>query len=73
MTQYFFRTRKRAHPDEPIINPAASPNEPKPKRPAILEQEKDPHRLAMRQKQIDFGKNTAGYDNYISQKTRYTH
>ncbi|CAN0413875.1 unnamed protein product, partial [Pylaiella littoralis] len=27
--------------------------------------EEDPHRLAQRQKQIDFGKNTAGYDQYL--------
>lgn len=27
--------------------------------------ETDPHRLVQRQKQIDFGKNTVGYENYI--------
>lgn len=25
----------------------------------------DPHRLAQRQKQVDFGKNTVGYDIYV--------
>lgn len=27
--------------------------------------ETDPHRLMQRQKQIDFGKNTTGYENYV--------
>ena len=27
--------------------------------------ETDPHRLVQRQKQIDFGKNTVGYENYL--------
>lgn len=30
-----------------------------------VERESDPHRLAQRQKQIDFGKNTLGYDRYL--------
>ncbi|CAM9938225.1 unnamed protein product [Scytosiphon promiscuus] len=30
------------------------------------DREEDPHRLAQRQKQIDFGKNTAGYDKYLA-------
>lgn len=29
------------------------------------EKETDPHRLAQRQKQIDFGKNTLGYERYL--------
>ncbi|KAL6768904.1 HBP1 [Auxenochlorella protothecoides x Auxenochlorella symbiontica] len=35
-----------------------------PERPAVLEHETDPHRLAQRQKQVDFGKNTLGYQRY---------
>lgn len=29
------------------------------------ETETDPHRIEQRLKQIDFGKNTLGYDNYV--------
>eukprot|EP01098_Paradermamoeba_levis_P012607 TRINITY_DN5547_c0_g1_i1.p1 TRINITY_DN5547_c0_g1~~TRINITY_DN5547_c0_g1_i1.p1 ORF type:complete len:189 (+),score=77.36 TRINITY_DN5547_c0_g1_i1:207-773(+) len=35
-----------------------------------LKKESDPKRLASRQKQIDFGKNTIGYDNYINSVSR---
>jgi hypothetical protein len=33
---------------------------------ANVQAETDPHRLAQRQKQIDFGKRTSGYINYIN-------
>lgn len=33
--------------------------------PAVEEFEDDPKRLIARQKQIDFGKNTIGYENYL--------
>ena len=33
--------------------------------------EADPHRIAQRQKQIDYGKNTLGYQRYTEEVPRY--
>jgi len=33
--------------------------------------ESDPHRLCQRQKQIDYGKNTLGYERYTEMVPRY--
>lgn len=33
--------------------------------------EEDPHRLAQRQKQLDYGKNTVGYDRYCAAVPRW--
>jgi histone RNA hairpin-binding protein len=33
--------------------------------------EADPHRLCQRQKQIDYGKNTLGYERYTEAIPRY--
>lgn len=38
----------------------------------VIEREADPARLALRQKQIDYGKNTRGYDQYTLLKPRYS-
>ena len=37
------------------------------------EKETDPNKLAQRQKQIDLGKNTVGYDRYVQDKPKYAH
>lgn len=36
-----------------------------------LVKETDPHRLSQRQKQIDYGKNTLGYDRYTQLLPKY--
>lgn len=60
--------------EEELITIANQPQEPgkvadfKYKAPKFASQwETDPHRLAQRQRQIDLGKNTVGYHNYVEQ------
>ena len=36
-----------------------------------LDKETDPHRISQRQRQIDFGKNTIGYQRYLEQYPKY--
>jgi histone RNA hairpin-binding protein len=47
------------------LNSALLSNSPDPEKWIPAEKETDEHKLAQRQKQIDFGKNTIGYDRYI--------
>jgi hypothetical protein len=51
------------------FDPAASRGPRKPQDAPMLES--DPHRLAQRQKQIDLGKNTLGYQRYCNAKPRH--
>lgn len=37
-----------------------------------LDRETDPHRISQRQRQIDFGKNTIGYQRYLEQCPKHT-
>lgn len=63
-----------AEPDETIHDPSerqsSASDTPMVDRPPI-ERETDPVRLALRQKQIDYGRNTRGYDQYSLLKPRY--
>ena len=41
------------------------------KRPGAAQIQLDEHRLRQRQKQIDYGKNTVGYDKYLEEVPMY--
>ena len=67
--QFFFNS---AHPFSlpfPITNSSLRPLVCRPA--AAQQQETDPRRLEQRQKQIDFGKNTRGYQRYSAAVPRY--
>eukprot|EP00742_Colponemidia_sp_Colp-10_P009233 GILJ01010053.1.p1 GENE.GILJ01010053.1~~GILJ01010053.1.p1 ORF type:complete len:192 (-),score=27.81 GILJ01010053.1:215-790(-) len=71
------RTHARDHPyDNSVSSNTSNDASSAPKKHAYqkfkqdIAQETDPNRIAKRQKQVDFGKNTIGYDNYTKHVPR---